>query len=141
MLHVQWKENPAKFRASGDKILSILKNSASAGMAPLAAVPDAMACATRCFEQLRNSYEPKFGGFSERPKFPQPVNLGFLLRWHVRQSGSQDDAIAQQALDMVVHTLRMMAKGGIFDHICLVNNPLDGADISSHRFQCFFFFF
>ena len=90
------------------------------GLASAAAVPDAIACATRCFEQLRTSYEPKFGGFSERPKFPQPVNLAFLLRWHVRQSGSEDDAAAQEALEMVVHTLRMMAKGGIFDHVSLV---------------------
>ena len=79
-------------------------------------VPNAFDCGNLCFQQLRGSYEPKFGGFSQAPKFPQPVNMNLLLRWHVLNQGKDSDL----ALDMCVHTLRMMAKGGIFDHVCLV---------------------
>lgn len=79
-------------------------------------IPDAEDCANLCFQQLRGSHEPHFGGFSKAPKFPQPVNMNFLLRWNVRHEGP--DAVS--ALEMCVHTLRMMAKGGIFDHVCLV---------------------
>jgi uncharacterized protein YyaL (SSP411 family) len=81
-------------------------------------VPSAFDCGHLCFQQLRGSYEPKFGGFSKAPKFPQPVNMNLLLRWHVL---SDDAADSDLALDMCLHTLRMMAKGGIFDHVRLVN--------------------
>ncbi len=79
-------------------------------------VPSAEDCASLCFQQLRSKYEPKFGGFSKAPKFPQPVNMNLLLRWHLMAEGSD----ARSALDMCAHTLRMMAKGGIFDHVSLV---------------------
>lgn len=79
-------------------------------------VPSAADCGNLCFQQLRSNYEPKFGGFSKAPKFPQPVNMNLLLRWHLIDEGSN----AKSALDMCVHTLRMMAKGGLFDHVCLV---------------------
>lgn len=80
-------------------------------------VPSGDDCGNLCYQQLRASYEPNFGGFNKAPKFPQPVNMNFLLRWHVRNEGSSD---ATSALDMCTHTLRMMAKGGIFDHVGLV---------------------
>ena len=31
---------------------------------------------------LRNTFDPEFGGFGERPKFPSPHNLSFLLRYY-----------------------------------------------------------
>lgn len=80
-------------------------------------VPNALDTGNLCFQQLRSSYEAKFGGFSKSPKFPQPVNMNFLLRWHILGEGSD----AKLALEMCTHTLRMMAKGGIFDHVSLVN--------------------
>ena len=67
-------------------------------------VPNAFDCGNLCFQQLRGSYEPKFGGFSQAPKFPQPVNMNLLLRWHVLNQGKDSDL----ALDMCVHTLRMI---------------------------------
>src|SRR5258707_10514388 len=50
------------------------------------------------------------GGFGARPKFPQPSQLLFLLRYG-RRTG--DPA----ALDMVVRTLDAMAAGGIHDQV------------------------
>ncbi|XP_046456070.1 spermatogenesis-associated protein 20-like isoform X2 [Daphnia pulex] len=110
----QWKENPGKFKASGEKIMTALARSSTLGSGDQ--VPSAFDCGHLCFQQLRGSYEPKFGGFSKAPKFPQPVNMNLLLRWHVL---SDDAADSDLALDICLHTLRMMAKGGIFDHVRL----------------------
>ncbi|MDZ4765712.1 MAG: thioredoxin domain-containing protein, partial [Chloroflexota bacterium] len=62
------------------------------------------------FAKLRQGYDKQHGGFGTQPKFPQPMNLEFLLRIHAR-TGSTD------ALDMATHTLRTMARGGIYDQI------------------------
>jgi uncharacterized protein YyaL (SSP411 family) len=62
------------------------------------------------YEQIKASYEPRSGGFGGAPKFPRPVTLNFMLRYHAR-TGTQD------ALDMTLFTLRKMADGGMHDHI------------------------
>jgi len=59
---------------------------------------------------LRRSYDPKYGGFGSAPKFPHALELRLLLRLSERFN----DPVA---LDMVKHTLTMMARGGIYDQI------------------------
>ena len=62
------------------------------------------------FEQLRDRYDPRLGGFGEAPKFPTAHNFSFLLRYGKRNT-------SQQAIDMVKNTLRAMRRGGIYDHV------------------------
>lgn len=62
------------------------------------------------YEQIKSSYEPNYGGFGDAPKFPRPVSMNLMLRYHAR-TGTQD------ALDMTLFTLRKMADGGIHDHL------------------------
>jgi uncharacterized protein YyaL (SSP411 family) len=62
------------------------------------------------YQQIKSSYEPRHGGFGGAPKFPRPVTLNFMLRYHAR-TGTQD------ALDMSLFTLRKMAEGGMHDHL------------------------
>ena len=62
------------------------------------------------FHFLRGRFDAKQGGFGPAPKFPQPTTLEFLLRHHDRTGN-------QEALDMVLLTLRKMARGGMRDHI------------------------
>jgi uncharacterized protein YyaL (SSP411 family) len=62
------------------------------------------------YRMLANQYDPVHGGFGSAPKFPQPVTLELLLRHHLRTGD-------QAALDMLVHTLRRMAAGGLRDHL------------------------
>ncbi|MBI4496726.1 MAG: thioredoxin domain-containing protein, partial [Chloroflexi bacterium] len=50
------------------------------------------------------------GGFGRAPKFPQPMNLEFLLRCAARTGSDR----ARQAIDL---TLTRMARGGIYDQI------------------------
>ena len=62
------------------------------------------------FRHFAQSYDARLGGFGRAPKFPRPVNFNFLLRYHARTGN-------ESALQMTLHTLREMAKGGMYDHI------------------------
>jgi len=55
-------------------------------------------------------YEPVHGGFGDGPKFPTVPPLSLLLR----QADRTNDHSAQ---DKVLHQLKMMAAGGIYDHL------------------------
>ena len=59
---------------------------------------------------LLASIDRENGGFGTQPKFPNPISLEFLLRYHLRAG---DD----EALNLATFTLRQMADGGIYDQI------------------------
>jgi len=59
---------------------------------------------------LRDSYDDRYGGFGNAPKFPSPHNLLFLLRCHARRGDTR-------SLEMVTRTLAAMRRGGIYDHV------------------------
>ena len=61
------------------------------------------------FEQLRQAFDSRFGGFGSAPKFPGSMSLAFLLRYHRREGG--------EALDMVQLSLKKMARGGMYDQL------------------------
>ncbi len=65
---------------------------------------------SRAMSSLVQRYEPKFGGFDGAPKFPPTMTLDFLLRQWARTGEAQ-------ALEMVTHTFRQMARGGIYDQV------------------------
>jgi len=58
---------------------------------------------------VRN-YDSVNGGFGGAPKFPPAMTLEFLLRTYARTGN-------REALEMVSHTVRKMAQGGIYDHL------------------------
>jgi len=62
------------------------------------------------FFVFRRTFDTHYGGFGQAPKFPRPVVYNFLLRYHARTKN-------QEALDMVLTTLREMAKGGMKDQL------------------------
>jgi len=64
----------------------------------------------KTFNQLKENFDSKYGGFSDAPKFPVPHKLMFLLRYYDR---TKDD----KAIEMVDKTLDAMYRGGIYDHI------------------------
>ncbi|RPJ45435.1 MAG: thioredoxin domain-containing protein [Candidatus Latescibacterota bacterium] len=59
---------------------------------------------------LASEHDPVNGGFGGAPKFPQPMNLDFLVR-HARRTGDAE------ALRMAAFTMERMARGGIYDHL------------------------
>jgi uncharacterized protein YyaL (SSP411 family) len=64
----------------------------------------------QAFRSLTRNHDAHHGGFGGAPKFPQPMNVEFLLR-HWKRTGSPE------ALRMTEHTLRKMAGGGMYDHL------------------------
>uniref|UniRef100_A0A3Q3DZV0 Spermatosis associated 20 n=1 Tax=Hippocampus comes TaxID=109280 RepID=A0A3Q3DZV0_HIPCM len=110
----QWQHNRSNLESSGDRILEALKKGTAVVATPGESPPLAPDVAQRCFQQLAHSYEEEYGGFRDAPKFPTPVNLMFLMSfWSVNRSTSE----GVEALQMALHTLRMMALGGIHDHV------------------------
>lgn len=62
------------------------------------------------YQQLRRDFDTEFGGFGQAPKFPQPQDLLFLLRYYYYTGEIT-------ALKMAELTLQAMAEGGIYDQI------------------------
>ncbi len=62
------------------------------------------------FFVFRRTFDTRRGGFGGAPKFPRPSTHNFLLRYYARTGN-------REALDMVVETLRAMAKGGMNDQL------------------------
>ncbi len=56
---------------------------------------------------LAGSYDREYGGWGEAPKFPQPMAVEFLIRRYL--------AGEESVLKPAVHTLRAMARGGMYD--------------------------
>ena len=94
---VLWKTNRESLLRSGNDIAAAISRE---GADP--AEPDE-ALLNRAYNDLKRSFDPKWGGFGTAPKFPTPHNLLFLM-------GRGDT-------EMTVTTLTTMARGGIFDQI------------------------
>ncbi|MBP6673294.1 MAG: thioredoxin domain-containing protein, partial [Bacteroidetes bacterium] len=64
----------------------------------------------RTYHQIAAGYDTKYFGFGSGTKFPRPVVLNFLFRYHYRTKD-------QEALKMALTTLMAMASGGMVDHL------------------------
>ncbi len=65
---------------------------------------------SRALLHLLDEFDEEHGGWNGAPKFPQPMALEFLLRYH---HGTGEP----QALRMTVHTLEAMVRGGMYDQL------------------------
>ncbi|MGM0786132.1 MAG: thioredoxin domain-containing protein [Thermodesulfobacteriota bacterium] len=111
-----WKDEKErkKLLDSAESITAAVKNHLNGGQSPgIPGVPGADVIDDAA-EGFFSSYDKTSGGFSRAPKFPMPPVLGFLLFYHKYRGG--DDA-GEKALEMAVHTMRRMEKGGIYDHV------------------------
>ena len=64
----------------------------------------------RAYSNLASGFDYQNGGIGGAPKFPQPMTLEFLLRYHHR-------GFSDRALEMVHVTLQNMAHGGVYDQV------------------------
>ena len=115
-LSYAWQNQREKVRGSAAAIIEAVEKicliQADAGVAPLLPI------AERCFGQLQRSYDPRHGGFSTRPKFPQPSIVQFLLRYcHQLGQSNATAEPAQAALTMAHHTVAAMSAGGMYDQL------------------------
>ena len=101
-----WQADRAKIVASS---LEVLKHLEEASEVKPSGGLNASALESG-FLQFRRSFDSKLGGFGPAPKFPRPVTNNFLLRYY---AGTHQD----EARDMVLATLRAMAKGGMNDQL------------------------
>jgi len=106
-LAAAWHQDPRGMEQSGAQILSRLTQYATQSDAGPQPGPDALEAGYYAFRRM---FDPRHGGFGGAPKFPRPSVHNFLLRYHAA-------AGSQEALDMVLATLREMAKGGMHDHL------------------------
>jgi uncharacterized protein len=69
--------------------------------------------AEQAVEALRGAFDAEWGGFGRAPKFPSPSNLEFLLMYGDRVTETAPLSVTE----MVLHTCRRMAQGGMYDHL------------------------
>jgi uncharacterized protein YyaL (SSP411 family) len=62
------------------------------------------------FQGLSGQFDERLGGLGGAPKFPQPMNWEFVLRFWKRSGNDR-------AREMVTRTLTTMARGGIYDQL------------------------
>jgi len=123
-----WKQDREKVASSGERIVQALRESQKRDPDALGAISDSVFEAA--YQQFGRMFDPVEGGFGNAPKFPHPVTLNFLTRYHAhqRQPGNSRagtdaqqrraaDATGQNALEMITLTLNKMAAGGMHDQI------------------------
>lgn len=107
-----FRENRAALEQQADRIARTLQaqNREEPPQAPFSFFepPFDPALADRAFEQLKQRFDAREGGFGEAPKFPDLLNLRFLLHYHYYTQN-------QEALDHLLFTLDRMVRGGIYD--------------------------
>src|SRR5687767_11880054 len=102
-----WREERDKVTQSAANIVERLRTFGAqrgGGEVPAAAILD------RATAEFASAFDARRGGFGNAPKFPRPGELLFLLREHARTG-------KDEPRDMVLLTLRVMALGGMRDHI------------------------
>ncbi len=104
-----WQEDRQRVEQSGVQVLEQLQQYAGASSASVAAAPGREVFDT-AFQAFRRMFDPRLGGFGGAPKFPRPSVHNFLLRYF-SETGNEE------ALDMVLLTLREMARGGMNDQL------------------------
>jgi uncharacterized protein len=98
-----WQTRRGEVEAAGAEVVQRLSRSASGATALVTAALLDQAAAT-----LRTSYDAEHAGFGGAPKFPPSMVLEFLLRRAARTG---------DGLDLVEHTCRAMASGGMYDQL------------------------
>jgi uncharacterized protein len=102
-----YREKPQDVEKSVAQILTALERMSSSTESEQPFSPDIIG---RSAEQLSRAYDSDHGGLGSAPKFPNAGVYELFLRHYYR---SKD----KRFLEMVTHTLRKMAEGGIYDHL------------------------
>jgi uncharacterized protein YyaL (SSP411 family) len=106
-----WQNRREELLASGQKLVDAIRRQgqtgAQSGSRHRELSQDTLYSALRALQQ---SFDKTNGGWGQAPKFPQPMVLEFLLRYH-HSTGNAD------ALGMVSQTLEAMARGGMYDQL------------------------
>ncbi|MGE5223712.1 MAG: thioredoxin domain-containing protein, partial [Omnitrophica WOR_2 bacterium] len=99
-----WKDNQEELLKSSESIARQLQASDQIGASDQAITKEVL---DQAAFTLAQAYDWKHGGWGQAPKFPQPMAIEFLIN-----RASRGD---RMALDVAVHALKAMAKGGMYD--------------------------
>jgi len=102
-----YRERQDDIRETGASLITELRRLSETGGADHPIEPELLDAA---YAGMIRNYDSVNGGFGGAPKFPPAMALEFLLRTYVR-TGNQD------ALQIVSHTCRKMANGGMYDQL------------------------
>ena len=102
-----YRDRQDDIRETGVSLLNELNRLSAAGGSDDPIEPELLDAA---YVGMVRNYDSTNGGFGGAPKFPPAMTLEFLLRTHAR-TGNRD------ALQMVSHTCRKMANGGMYDQL------------------------
>jgi uncharacterized protein YyaL (SSP411 family) len=102
-----YREKPQDVENSVAQILAALQRMSRSSESRRSLSPDIIA---QSAEQLAQAYDAEYGGLGQAPKFPNAGVYELFLR-HYHHSKNR------RFLEMVTHTLRKMADGGIYDHL------------------------
>ena len=107
-LHEYWVERRDEVERTAEELTAAIRRIQTEQQAP-PADPDT-ALVNRAEAEILARYDATNGGFGGAPKFPPSMRLEFLLdAWE--HEGDK------RALEVVEHTLAVMANGGIYDHV------------------------
>jgi uncharacterized protein YyaL (SSP411 family) len=102
-----YRERPDDVQQTAESVLNELRRQTTAAESNEPLAGELLDVA---YGGLIKNYDSTNGGFGGAPKFPPTMSLEFLLRTFYRTSN-------QQALEMVQHSCRKMAEGGIYDQL------------------------
>jgi len=102
-----WRNRRRELESAGERMVDVLNRSSAVGPAEAELTPDVL---NRAWHAMLRSHDGSEGGFGGAPKFPQPMNLDFLLQSYLRTGD-------QSTLRAVTLTLHKMAAGGIYDQL------------------------
>jgi uncharacterized protein YyaL (SSP411 family) len=108
-----WANDRGKIQESARQVVEQLTRQVTVEPTRAGAAFDATtleATLDNAFSGFRRTFDARLGGFGAAPKFPRVSVHHFLLRYWARTKNPE-------ALDMVLLTLREMAKGGMNDQL------------------------
>ena len=118
-IQTAWDQRRPDIDRDAEQLADYVRRVSEGGLA-LGDVPLDRSLADAGAEALAAAFDPEYGGFGadpprdDRPKFPEPSNLAFLLDRHRRGLDAGD---GPGPLAMVETTLDRMSRGGIRDHL------------------------
>ena len=107
--HAQREE----LRSQNDSLMDVFSDLTPQPADPATALTTAPLDSVR--QQLASTFDKRFGGFGDAPKFPHPGSIDRLMHhWHTSAVSEAPDL---HALFMATLTLTRMAEGGMYDQL------------------------
>ena len=106
LIHL-WENQRDQLRQSAGQITSSMRQISQVQSSDFEFSLSLWHSAVKAAEQ---TFDERYGGFGSAPKFPQAMELSFLLRYYFHTG-------EKQTLKMVEKSLHVMANGGIFDQL------------------------